>query len=113
MPATAGYGTIGEREDFRTSHASASPAPGLCAALGRPCGSIQTVVDKSPQPPDWLQADARQVYGSDPEDYDAARPDYPDRVYQLLESRCGIAPGTEVLEIGPGTGRVTRRLLAL
>jgi SAM-dependent methyltransferase len=51
------------------------------------------------------------VYGVDPESYEAGRPEYPERVYELLETRCGVGPGTEVLEIGPGTGRVTRRLV--
>jgi SAM-dependent methyltransferase len=56
---------------------------------------------------------ARQLYGADPVGYEAGRPEYPERVYQLLATRCGLSPGTSVLEIGPGTGRVTRRLLSL
>jgi SAM-dependent methyltransferase len=31
----------------------------------------------------------------------------------VLRDRCGLRPGTHVLEIGPGTGQVTRRLLEL
>jgi len=60
-----------------------------------------------------MRADARRVYGLDAQGYDAGRPDYPERVYEVLAERCGAGPGTSVLEIGPGTGRVTRRLLAL
>jgi SAM-dependent methyltransferase len=63
------------------------------------------------QPPEWLRTEARRVYGIDPESYEAGRPEYPERVYELLETRCGIGLGTEALEIGPGTGRVTRRLV--
>ena len=55
---------------------------------------------------------ARQVYGTDPAQYDAGRPDYPDRVYEILLERCGLGPGARVLEIGPGTGIATRHLLA-
>ena len=55
---------------------------------------------------------ARQLYGTDPAEYDAGRPDYPDRVYDLLVERCGLGPGARVLEIGPGTGIATRHLLA-
>jgi SAM-dependent methyltransferase len=44
--------------------------------------------------------------------YDA-RPDYPDEIYSLLVSRGGCGPGTRVVEVGPATGLVTRRLLDL
>src|SRR2546426_1490952 len=57
--------------------------------------------------------DHRRHFGSDPTGYDRARPDYPARVYEILTSRCGLGPGTATLEIGPGTGLATRRLLAL
>ena len=57
--------------------------------------------------------DYRRLFGGDPAGYDAARPDYPDRVYEILTARCGLRPGTATLEIGPGTGLATRRLLAL
>ena len=55
---------------------------------------------------------ARQAYGTDPAEYDAGRPDYPDRIYEVLVGRCGLRPGASVLEIGPGPGTATRRLLA-
>lgn len=57
--------------------------------------------------------DHRHHFGSDPTGYDRARPDYPARVYEILTSRCGLGPSTATLEIGPGTGLATRRLLAL
>jgi SAM-dependent methyltransferase len=44
-------------------------------------------------------------------EYDA-RPDYPDRVFELLAETCGLGPGTRVLEIGAGTGKATLPLLA-
>lgn len=55
----------------------------------------------------------RSVFGRDPPAYDRARPGHPDDVYEVLRERCDLGPGTRVLEIGPGTGHVTRRLLAL
>jgi SAM-dependent methyltransferase len=55
----------------------------------------------------------RRAFGSDPANYDAARPDYPDWVFETLRADCGVAPGAAVFEIGPGTGKATRQLLAL
>lgn len=64
-------------------------------------------------PDERLRTEARRLYGADPEGYEAGRPDYPERVYELLTTRCGLGPSATVMEIGPGTGRVTRRLTAL
>jgi SAM-dependent methyltransferase len=57
--------------------------------------------------------EGRRLFGSDPAVYDAARPGHAERVYQVLVERCGLAQGARVLEVGPGTGQATRRLLAL
>jgi len=55
----------------------------------------------------------RRIFGSVAETYAEARPDYPDELYQLLATRCGLQSQTAVLEIGPGTGLVTKRLLRM
>jgi SAM-dependent methyltransferase len=55
--------------------------------------------------------DGRHLFGSDPKTYSTARPDYPDALYQRLATRCGLAAGISVFEIGPGPGLATRRLL--
>ena len=57
--------------------------------------------------------DGRSLFGQDAAGYDAARPGHPKRVYDILVERCGLRQGTAVLEIGPGTGQATRRLLEL
>ena len=57
--------------------------------------------------------DHRRLFGGDPGGYDRGRPDYPSRVYEILAARCGIRSGAATLEIGPGSGLATRRLLAL
>jgi SAM-dependent methyltransferase len=57
--------------------------------------------------------EGRSLFGRDPAGYDVARPDYPDRVFELLVERCGLGEGSAVLEVGPGTGKATRRLLEL
>jgi SAM-dependent methyltransferase len=55
----------------------------------------------------------RSVFGRDAAAYERARPGHPDRVYDVLRERCGLRPGARVLEVGPGTGQATRRLLEL
>jgi SAM-dependent methyltransferase len=54
----------------------------------------------------------RQAFGDDPANYDAARPRYPDWVFDTLRERCGLGAGVAVFEIGAGTGIATRPLLA-
>jgi ubiquinone/menaquinone biosynthesis C-methylase UbiE len=44
------------------------------------------------------------------EDYDAARPSYPDGLYQALEDVTGPLAGQLVLDGGAGTGIATRQL---
>jgi len=55
----------------------------------------------------------RRAFGADALNYDSARPEYPARVFALLQERCGLGPGTQALEIGPGTGLATRPMLDL
>lgn len=66
--------------------------------------------DGTPLP---LRVTARSIYGGDAPGYAAGRPDYPDQVYETLRHRCGLRADSEVLEVGAGTGLVTRRLLGL
>ncbi len=57
-------------------------------------------------------AEGRNLFGNDPATYAAARPDYPEEMFQLLVDRCGLRPGSAVFEIGAGTGIATKHLLA-
>ena len=59
-----------------------------------------------------LRQEARTIYGRDAPGYEAGRPDYPGELYEILTSRCGLRAGASVVEIGAGTGLVTRRLVA-
>jgi SAM-dependent methyltransferase len=63
--------------------------------------------------PRLARAEGRHLFGTDPELYDAVRPGHPDEVYAILAERCGLGRGSKVLEVGPGTGQATRRLLEL
>src|SRR5215467_10335569 len=53
----------------------------------------------------------RQAFGEDPGNYDVARPDYPDWVFEVLRERCGLGPRCATFEVGAGTGKATRPLL--
>jgi len=54
----------------------------------------------------------REIFGEDPELYDRIRPGYPEAVIRDLVNLGGIGPNSRVLEIGPGTGQLTRPLAA-
>ena len=61
---------------------------------------------------DEVRLRRRHSFNEDADNYQAARPDYPEWVYEVLTNRCGLGAGVRVLEIGPGTGQVTGRLAA-
>ncbi len=71
-------------------------------------GDIIGTVTQSEQ---FEAREGRSVFGAVAETYDAARPAYPERVFDILASRCGLRPGARVIDIGAGSGQVTRRLL--
>lgn len=49
----------------------------------------------------------RSTFGLDAELYDRARPPYPASLFEDLARVADLAPGSRVLEIGPGTGQAT------
>jgi SAM-dependent methyltransferase len=61
--------------------------------------------EKLDRPPGLARMFNRTAGGYD------ARPGYPKRVFEVLTERCGLGPGTRVLEIGPGTGQATLPML--
>lgn len=52
----------------------------------------------------------RETFGSVPELYDRARPEYPAAVFDDLAELARLEPGSRVIEIGPGTGKATAEL---
>ena len=55
----------------------------------------------------------RSTFGVDAERYDRARPAYPEALFVDLAQEAQLAPGSRVLEIGPGTGQATVPLAAM
>ena len=55
--------------------------------------------------------EGRRLFGADPDAYDAARPPYPDWIFESLRASGALFAGAATLEIGPGSGTPTRRLL--
>jgi SAM-dependent methyltransferase len=55
----------------------------------------------------------RRAFGVDPAGYHAARPTYPDWVFDFLRDRCGLVSDVVTFEVGAGTGTATRQLLEL
>jgi SAM-dependent methyltransferase len=51
------------------------------------------------------------VFGSTAAIYAEARPEYPQRVYDILRDRCHLGTNSRVVEIGAGPGLATKRLL--
>jgi SAM-dependent methyltransferase len=92
---------------FRIATHSGLVSCGRGDFLRSPTGCETDAVDDSSD----LQLQRRGLFSSDVAAYDSGRPGYPDRVYELLQEVCGLGPSSEVLEIGPGTGQATGRLL--
>jgi SAM-dependent methyltransferase len=61
----------------------------------------------------FARDEGRRVFGTAAAAYAAARPGYPERLYDLLRERCGLGPSSRVLEIGAGAGQATARLVEL
>ncbi|HUZ14908.1 MAG TPA: methyltransferase domain-containing protein [Gaiellaceae bacterium] len=53
----------------------------------------------------------RVTFGSVAEQYDRARPSYPDAIFDDLAAIAGLRPGSRVVEVGPGTGKATVELV--
>jgi SAM-dependent methyltransferase len=54
----------------------------------------------------------RRTFDSTADRYDAARPEYPEELFDDLVELAGLEPGARLLEIGCATGKATRPLLA-
>jgi SAM-dependent methyltransferase len=54
-----------------------------------------------------------EIFDQVAELYDAARPSYPQALFQTLAREAGLAPGDRVLEVGCGTGKATQGLIDL
>jgi SAM-dependent methyltransferase len=68
-------------------------------------------MEERAKPLRFPREEGRAVFGTVAAVYAAARPEYPERVFEILAGRCGLGPSSRVLEIGAGSGQATRRLI--
>ena len=62
--------------------------------------------------PDQIErSEGSRLFGSNPQGYANSRPHYPDWIFQRLRDDGALWQGASTLEIGPGTGLATQRLL--
>jgi SAM-dependent methyltransferase len=65
----------------------------------------------APKVPDDSVWSFGQVFDQAAEAYDKVRPGYPESLIDLAIRRGGLAPGSRVLEVGSGTGKLTELLV--
>jgi SAM-dependent methyltransferase len=53
---------------------------------------------------------ARRGFGRDPDAYERGRPEYPQAAVRWLVAQLGLGPGRLVIDVGAGTGKLTRAL---
>ena len=86
-------------------------APGRTLEFSRGRQSILPVDAWITTTPTLLRREGRSAFGSDPRGYLRYRIPYPPRVFEILESSCGLKAGARVFEVGPGPGVASRELL--
>ncbi len=59
------------------------------------------------------QGGVAAIFSLKVDDYCASRPDYPDQLFELLQSRCKLDGESVIADLGAGTGLLTRKFLQL
>src|SRR5881394_3900967 len=58
-------------------------------------------------------SDRARSFESVAAEYERHRPEYPEEALRWAAEQLGLAPGARVLDVGAGTGKLTRGLIAL
>lgn len=74
--------------------------------------NIMNCSDKGPDGARLARSVGQSVFGADAAGYHFSRLGYPQQLYDSVFARTGRSSGHSVLEVGAGTGRATRDLLA-
>ena len=69
-------------------------------------------MNTSSGPPASVHRTALSGYAAGAENYAKGRPDYPPALHEWLRDAVGIGPGATVVDLGAGTGKFTRLLVA-
>src|SRR3974377_2299419 len=59
-----------------------------------------------------IHDEARRGFGQGAEAYERGRPGYPAEAIRWLWEQLGVGPGRTVVDVGAGTGKLTRELVA-
>ncbi|MDE1929123.1 MAG: hypothetical protein KGI36_18250, partial [Burkholderiales bacterium] len=59
------------------------------------------------------QGGVTEVFSTKVAAYASSRPDYPNALFDWLRERCGLGPASVIVDVGAGTGLLTRGLLDL